>query len=217
MRVVDQDGETVPQLTRQMQVKRGDAVDANRLSTEANRLYGLRAFEKVGYSLVDDRGVTGVEYTASSNTWGRNFLKFGLAIEDDFEGSTAFNFSSRLWRPGVNRLGAEWRADVRLGTLPLLATEFYQPLSLDSRWFVAPSVRLSQRNIDVFDADRPIARLRVSQAVAALDVGASRQLGRVPGRRVTRRRQCEGKALRTTTSRSSRWTSIPRGPVARVR
>ncbi len=173
IRVVDQDGEPRKSLERHLQLTPGDPVDTDRLAAEANRLFGLRAFEQVAYRLVEEGGRTGVEFKASSRTWGRSFLKFGLSIEDDFEGSTAFNFSTRLWQPGVNRHGAEWRADARIGTLPLLATEFYQPVGLDSRFFVAPRIRLSERNLDAFDADTAVARLRVSEAIAALDLGAS--------------------------------------------
>ncbi len=173
IRVVDQNGAPARSLRQHVRLKPGDQVDSDRLAAEANRLFGLRAFEKVAYRLVEENGRTGVEFKASSRTWGQSFLKFGLSIEDDFEGSTAFNFAARLWRPGVNRLGAEWRADARFGTRPLLATEFYQPVGLDSRFFVAPRVRLSQRNLDTFDADMAVARLRVSEAVAGLDLGTS--------------------------------------------
>lgn len=172
-RVVDENGDPMPRLQNQIRLRPGDAIDARRFGAEANRLFGMRAFEKVGYRLVDENGLTGVEFAASSRSWGRSFIKFGLSIEDDFEGSTAFNFSFRLWQPGVNRLGAEWRTDVRLGTLPLLTSEFYQPLRLDSSFFVSPIIRLSQRNIDSFIDDEAVARLRVSDAIVGFDAGAA--------------------------------------------
>lgn len=171
--VVDAAGRPMPRLQEQLQIEPGDAVDAERFGREANRLFGMRAFEKVVYKLVDRDEQTGVQFTASSRSWGRSFIKFGLGIEDDFEGSTAFHFAARLWRPGVNRFGAEWRTDARVGTSPLLESEFYQPLGLDSSFFVSPRIDLSQRNIETFDADEAIARLRVSEALAGLDVGAA--------------------------------------------
>ena len=46
-----------------------------------------------------------------------------------FEGSTSFqSLAARLTKAGINRLGAEWRTDLQLGTDPALLTEFYQPL-----------------------------------------------------------------------------------------
>ena len=169
--IVDANGRPMPRLQEQLSIAPGDSIDTTRFAKEANRLFGMRAFEKVGYELVDRDGQTGVLFTASSRSWGKSFLKFGLGIEDDFEGSTAFNFAARLWQPGVNRYGAEWRTDVRIGTSPVLESEFYQPLGLDSSFFVSPRIDLSQRNIETFEADEAIARLRVSEALAGLDAG----------------------------------------------
>ncbi|MGB5334841.1 MAG: BamA/TamA family outer membrane protein, partial [Woeseiaceae bacterium] len=78
-------------------------------------------------------------------------------------------------RAGLNRLGAEWRTDLTLGTDPELFTEFYQPLSFDSRWFVAPKLQMAQSNLNLFAADETIATLRVSEAEAGFDFG--RELG----------------------------------------
>ena len=173
VRVVDQQGRRMPKLERAVRLEPGDALRAERLAEEANRLFGLRAFDKVGYRLIEAPSGTGVEFLASTRSWGDSFLKFGLGIEDDFEGSTSFNFAARLWRPGVNRYGAEWRTDLRVGTLPLLASEFYQPLGLDSHLFVSPNIELLQRNIDTFVADEAVARLRISEALAGLDAGTT--------------------------------------------
>lgn len=162
-------------LESRLSVKAGDPIDPAVLAENAERLYGLQLYEHVGYRLIDENGGTGVEYRATTKSWGPNFLQFGVALEDDFEGSTGFNLSARMTRAGLNRLGAEWRTDLRLGTDPDLFTEFYQPLSFDSRWFVAPRIDMGQSNLNVFSADETIARLRVSEAEAGFDFG--RELG----------------------------------------
>lgn len=162
-------------LESRLSVKAGDPIDPQVLAANADRLYGLQLYEQVGYRLVEENGGTGVEYHAITKSWGPNFLQFGVALEDDFEGSTGFNLSARMTRAGLNRLGAEWRTDLTLGTDPELFSEFYQPLSFDSRWFVAPRIDMAQSNLNVFASDQTIARLRVSEAETGLDFG--RELG----------------------------------------
>jgi NTE family protein len=162
-------------LESRLSVKAGDPVDPQILAANADRLYGLQLYEHVGYRLVEENGRTGVEYSATTKSWGPNFLQFGVALEDDFDGSTSFNLSARMTRAGLNRLGAEWRTDLTLGTDPELFTEFYQPLSFDSRWFVAPRIDMAQSNLNVFSADETIARLRISEAETGFDFG--RELG----------------------------------------
>jgi len=162
-------------LESRLSVKAGDPVDTRVLAANADRLYGLQLYEHVGYRLVEEDGRVGVEYYATTKSWGPNFLQFGVALEDDFEGSTGFNLSARLTRGGLNRLGAEWRTDLTLGTDPELFSEFYQPLSFDSRWFVAPRIEMGQSNLNLFALDQTVAQLRVSEAEAGFDFG--RELG----------------------------------------
>ena len=172
------DGRLSPRvLESRLSVKAGDDINADILADNASRLYGLQMYQHVGYQLVDEDGETGVEYKAVTKSWGPNFLQFGVSLEDDFEGSTAFNLSGRLTRPGMNRLGAEWRADLQLGTDPALVSEFYQPLSFDSRWFVAPRADVRQSNLNVFSGVDTLARYRLTRGDISLDVG--RELGTI--------------------------------------
>lgn len=175
VRVV-QDGQLAPQvLESRLSVQPGDDINAAILAQTAIRVYGLQLYEQVGYRLVEENGATGVEYHAVSKSWGPNFLQFGVSLEDDFEGSTSFNLAARMTRAGLNKLGAEWRTDLQLGTDPELRTEFYQPLSFDSRVFVAPRLDLRQSNLNAFSMDDTIARYRVSEGDLSLDFG--REIG----------------------------------------
>jgi NTE family protein len=159
-------------LAARMNVKAGDPIDMDTLEAEADILFGLRLFEKVGYRLVTEGDQTGVEFTARQKSWGPNYFRFGLSLEDDFEGSTGFNVATRWRRPEVNSLGAEFSTDLRLGTDPLLSTEFYQPLRFDSRIFIAPRLSVEQYNRNVFVMDDAVGRLRFSEAQLSFDAGA---------------------------------------------
>ncbi len=120
-------------------------------------------------------GQAGVVFEAITKSWGKNDLKFGLSLSDDFEGDTAFNVTARLTQVGVNKRGAEWRTDLQLGSEPGLYSEFYQPMAAGSRWFVAPRLGLSSANLGVFEDNQELARLRLTEAKAAFDIG--RELG----------------------------------------
>lgn len=158
-------------LAARLKTEPGDKLDTRVLAEDAARLYGLELYEQVDYQVVTEGAQTGVEFTTRDKSWGPNFLQFGMLLQDDFEGQTSFNVSSRLTRGAINHLGAEWRTDLQLGTEPYLFTEFYQPLSDNSQFFVAPRVRLEQENFNVFEQDTSIARYRVGEATLGLDVG----------------------------------------------
>jgi NTE family protein len=173
---VRDDGELSERVLRsRLKTEVGDPVNAERLGADAARLYGLQLYDHVDYRIITEEESTGVEFVTRPKDWGPNFLKFGVSLQDDLDGNTAFNISSRMTRSGINSLGAEWRTDLRLGTEPLLTTEFYQPLSFNSRYFVAPRLEMQQSNFNVFSSDENVARYRVSDALLALDAG--RELG----------------------------------------
>ena len=166
------DGALAPEvLESKLTVKAGDPIDHDLLAHNANKLYGLQLYEQVSYTLVETDQGTGVEFRARAKSWGPNLVNFGVSLEDDFEGSTAFNVSARLTRSGLNRLGAEWRTDFRLGTDPKIVSEFYQPLSFDSRFFIAPRAEASQTNLNAFTAEQPVARYRLTEGEVGLDTG----------------------------------------------
>jgi NTE family protein len=173
---VESDGELSSQVLRaRLRTKSGDEIDQAALARDAGALYGLHTFERVGYRLVSDGEKSGVEFRGVGKSWGPNFLLFGMNLQDDFEGSTSFNLSARLTRTAINPLGAEWRTDLRLGTDPFLRSEFYQPLSFDSRYFVAPRIALGQTNLAVFENEDRVARYRLTETEIGIDLG--RELG----------------------------------------
>jgi NTE family protein len=176
VRIVDEGPLSERVLKSRLRTKPGKPVTDEMLEEDAARLYGLDLYSQVGYRLLREGGRRGVEFHTRPKSWGPNVLQFGMSVEDDFEGSTAFNVSSRYTRVGVNALGAEWRTDLQLGTEPYLRSEFYQPVSYDSRWFVAPRIDLEQTNFNVFTDGESIARFRLSRGELAFDMG--RELGR---------------------------------------
>lgn len=176
VRVIDNGlvaGKTLESL---IQTSPGDTVNAARLADDAKFLFGLQRYEQVSYRIVEDDDKTGVEFETRAKSWGPNFLNFGISLEDDFEGTTAINFAGRMTRTGLNARGADWRTDLQVGSDPRLATEFYQPLGRGSQYFIAPRIDMEQSNVNVFSGEANIARYRIGEIEAALDIG--RALGR---------------------------------------
>ena len=144
---IEHDGRiATPLLASRLGVFAGDAIDAQALADGANRVYAMDRYELVSYRLLEDDGRIGVVYTAVTKSWGPGFLNVGLSVQDDLDGSTAFNIFGRVTRTGLNGRGAEWRTNIQLGTNLSLSSEIYQPFGAGLSYFVAPRVRLQQSN-----------------------------------------------------------------------
>jgi NTE family protein len=143
-------------------------------------LYGLGDFETIDYSVVTEGtgpdAQTGIEIHARRKSWGPNYLRFGLNLQDDFQGNNRYNAATRFLVTEINGLGAEWVTDLQIGNNPKAVSEFYQPLTAERTWFVAPSVRIEARDLPIYVNDVQVADFRQRFAEGDLDFG--RDLGR---------------------------------------
>jgi NTE family protein len=149
----------------------GKPLDPEMMKQQLSSLYALDLFESIDYSLVEEDGETGLEMNLRRKSWGPNYARFGLNLEDDFEGNSRYNAAMRFIMTELNPLGAEWLTDLQIGENPRVFSEFYQPLSLASRYFVAPQFDFEERSVYALLGDRRVAEYRIRSMQGALDVG----------------------------------------------
>jgi NTE family protein len=149
----------------------GQPLDPTMLDQKLSHFYGSDNFETLDYRLVREGVLTGLEVSARRKSWGPNFLRFGLELQDDFQGGNSFSAGVRAQVTDVNRYGAEWQTDLRVGANPLFRTEFYQPIGYGSNWFVVPRLSIERQNLDIFEGGRRLATYRVRESAAGLDFG----------------------------------------------
>ncbi len=149
----------------------GRPLDKDLIQSRLSSLYALDTFESIDYALVESPAGTGLEFRLRRKSWGPNYVRVGLNIEDDFEGNSRYNAAARFIMTEVNALNAEWLTDVQIGENPRLFTEFYQPLSYRSRYFVAPKFEFDLRNLQLQDTAGEVTEYRERSYEAGLDIG----------------------------------------------
>ncbi|WP_454563205.1 patatin-like phospholipase family protein [Pseudomonas sp. AIG] len=153
----------------------GEPLDLARLHSDMGTLYGLDYFEQVQYRVVHKGQDHTLVISARGKRSGTDYLRVGLNLSDDMRGDSAFNLGASYRVNGINRLGAEWLTRAQIGDKQELYSEFYQPLDVGSRYFVAPYASFEAQNVDsVLDND-PIAQYRVERYGFGLNFG--RQIG----------------------------------------
>jgi NTE family protein len=157
----------------------GKPLDLDQVGKRITELYGLGNFETLDYTLVDQGAgadqESGFEVRARRKSWGPNYLRFGLNLQDDFQGNSRYNAAARFVLTEINDLGAELLTDVQIGSDPKVVSEFYQPLDALRTWFVAPSVRIEARDLPNYTNNLEVADFRNREAEADIDFG--RNLG----------------------------------------
>ncbi len=153
----------------------GQPADPQTITDAMRGLYGRDLFEALDYAVVRDGDASGLEVSARRKSWGPNYLRFALDLQDDFEGNNNFTAGVRFVLTEVNPYMAEWNIDLKVGEQPLFGAEFYQPLGYASPWFVAPHFKFDSRTVQVRDDQRLLAEYRVHETSYGLDFG--RELG----------------------------------------
>ena len=152
----------------------GRMLDPEALQHQIELLYGRGYLETLDYQFKQDPNEEyGLDFTAQRNSWGPNYLRLGLNMQDDFEGDTSFNAAGRLDVTELNSLGAEWDTVLQVGTAPLLSTEFYQPLSNVTQYFIDPHADIGQVQIAQDEGGHYVGEYLVRSAHGGIDLGRS--------------------------------------------
>ena len=158
-------------LEDQMQTEVGEPFSRAVLEKDLSRLYGRGDFEQIDYRLVQEQNQQGLIIDVTEKSWGPNYLRFGLSLNSDMQGDTAFNVLVGHKRTWINSLGAEWINEVALGTVNRYATEFYQPLTLGNFIFGSAHGLIQREPQYIFDGDQRVAEYSVLTETAGIDAG----------------------------------------------
>ncbi|MCJ7556842.1 MAG: BamA/TamA family outer membrane protein, partial [Gammaproteobacteria bacterium] len=160
-------------LEQRSQLRPGDTVDTAAISAEALRMSALQDFESVEYRLEGDAKEPSLVWLPKEKRWGPDYLKMDLGLYVSEGGDLGFAVYAKHTRTWVNRLGAEWRNQVQLGSETQFSTSFYQPLNISQVFFVEPSAGFYRTLEDVFDDGERVATYEFNNLGAGIDFGVN--------------------------------------------
>ena len=151
----------------------GEPLDLEVLQEDLTRVYRIGEFQSVDFRLAStgDDSTSGLVITAQEKPWGPDYVRFGLALADHFDGNATYNLLIYHRRAELNALGGEWRNQVAFGNRFVVDTEIYQPLDYRGRFFVAPDVNFKADKYKTFDRDGEGVNVDRDGWEARLDLG----------------------------------------------
>ncbi len=146
------------------------ALDVNGIDAAVSTLFGRGNFESVDYRVQGESADT-LEVAARRNSWGPNYVRFGLSLQDDFNGNSNYNAAARFVLADIGPLAAEWVWDAQVGVEPRIATEAHIPFGDEARWFWMPQASFELRNVPLVRSGERIAEYRLRTSEYGLDIG----------------------------------------------
>lgn len=148
-----------------------DALDRELIEADIARIYARGEFDSVDYAMVEEEGERVLTVNVREREWGNGGLRFGLRLEDDFDGNSNFDLGTRLRATEINEAGAEWVADAQIGKTTHLGFEWLQPIDPLRRWWVMPHAGYTARNQPLFIDGQRAIELRRQSLEVGVDAG----------------------------------------------
>jgi NTE family protein len=162
-------------VARSVRTRPGRPLDVEVLERDLDTLWELGEYESVGFTLAPDGDGYALSLTGRQKSWGPNYLRFGVSLATDLEGSSQFSLLGAMTMTRLNRLGAELKVAAQAGENPLASAEFYQPLGASQVPFAAATVQASLTKHQIPIGEQSV-QYRLWQQRLALDLGLA--LGR---------------------------------------
>jgi NTE family protein len=149
----------------------GAPLDKDVLDQDIRKVFGIGSFSSVDFNLREDGESSVLELHTVENRAGNRFWRFGISLQDDLGGNSAYTGSASMTWTNLNALGGEWRNVLRIGEVQQVSTEFYQPLVDSGRYFVSASAGYNERNVNSFVDGKIVGQSRVKDLTGLLSVG----------------------------------------------
>ena len=164
---------TNPEVLRSLVASQpGEPLSEEKVGADLRRVFGRGGFEGISYHIAGDAGPRVMVIEPREQSWGPNYLRFGLGLASDFSGENQFNALVQYRKTWLNRLGGEWLTELQVGQNTFLHSELYQPVNETGQWFVAPYFTVGQITRGVFVDDDRVADYKVRTAQVGVDAGA---------------------------------------------
>ncbi|HQR44918.1 MAG TPA: patatin-like phospholipase family protein [Thermoanaerobaculia bacterium] len=136
-------------------------------------VYELGDFETVDFRIVPVNGVSTLVIEPRPKTPAPMRVRFGLLLNTDFSGSSAFALRASVNQTHLNALRGEWKTQFEVGNQNYLRTELYQPLDAAGRFFLAPSAGIQRTPFNLYVEQSAVGRYLVDDVFVGFDGGIS--------------------------------------------
>jgi len=149
----------------------GKPLSADAAARRVAALYGRGGLDTLDYHLIGDPLRYGLAFEARPSSIGPNYLRFGLSLQDDFQGNSTYDAAVRFVMSDITRNAGEWVTDLQIGSVGGVSTELFLPLAQFSGWFVMPHAADLSNDFYVYQQQSLLAVYRVHTFRYGVDFG----------------------------------------------
>ncbi len=148
-------------------------VDWKEVDRTLGNIYELNDFATVDFRILPIDGVSTLVIDPRPKPPAPTRVRFGLLLNTDFSGSSAFGLRASVNKTQMNALRAEWKTQIEVGQSDYLTTQWYQPLDYAGRFFVMPMAGIQRQPFNLFIDETAVGRYLVDDVFVGFQGGIS--------------------------------------------
>jgi NTE family protein len=146
-------------------------VDEQKIQNTINDLQGTGIYSSISYNLTDQDGKTGLLVRPRVKDYGPPFLNVGVTLLSNDANDIQLGMGGRATFFGLAGPGSELRLNASVGEVAGGSGELYKPLSVGSRYFVAPRAYYQHTVTAFFSGSQQLAEYTQARNGFGFDLG----------------------------------------------
>ena len=172
---VEVTGTSSPEMAKAMEKQlsslAGVPVDAKKLDQDMLTIAGQGRFSSATYSMIERNGQPGLQIQTEQKSYAPPIVRPIILIDGSEYNNVLFSIGARITFLDIGGYRSELRNDVTIGSVYLLDSEYFHPITTTSNWFVAPRVAFNSQKFNIFSGNNLLASYRIREALGGLDTG----------------------------------------------
>jgi NTE family protein len=146
-------------------------INTQKIESTITDLQGTGSYSSISYNLIDENGETGLLVRPRLKDYGPPFLDIGLTLLSNDANDIQLGVGGRATFFGMAGPGSELRLNASVGQVAGINGELYRPLTVGSRYFVAPRVYYENTVSAFFSGSQQLAEYTQERNGFGVDLG----------------------------------------------
>ena len=149
----------------------GKPVNTAAIEQSIADLEGTGTYSIINYNMVDKNGKPGLLIRPRTKDYAPPFLNVGLTLLSNDTNNFQLGAGARATFMDFAGPGSELRVEGMVGQVAGFDAEFYKPLAMASRWFIAPHAYAMHSETAFYSGDTQLAQFKQHRNGLGADVG----------------------------------------------
>jgi NTE family protein len=166
------DAHNAEEIEQQLAPEIGKPIESNELARHLMTIASDQRVSNLNYGLVTNSAdVPGLAISGNPDPYGRTIIRPLMVVDGWDYRNVTLSVGTRITVLDLGKFGAEWRNDILLGSEYQLSSEYFRPITISRRWFVAPGLFADNAPLNLYSSVGLVAEYRNRQLGGRGDLG----------------------------------------------